>query len=255
MPTIDRNSGKNIIFSLLIIVLTVNFSFAGDWSPWNETYTSKKDYAKWSFSFYLAGAFGGPANDLNGQLRSPGFQDSYNSSANHMLYTLSTISPTSWMLHVDYRVIRELGMGLMFSNSVLGETVLRLRRPGSLERDIGLGSSVKTMALLFTIYLNEYIILGIGPTYNMTDSPSQANRIGLLAHMNIRIPIHENFAVNGIIQYRYVGITNIGPYFLENSDELPSPSVTTSTMVFPESQINYSHVFFGLGMSMYFLRK
>jgi hypothetical protein len=251
----NKKPGKKIIYCILIIAFTINLTIAGEWSLWEEKYTPKKDYAKWCFSFYLAGAFGGPANDLNSKVRNPGFQDSYNSSANVLLSTLSTISPTSWMLHVDYRIIQELGMGLMFSNSVVGETILRLRKPGSLGRDIGLGSSVKTMALLFTIHLNEHIILGIGPTYNMTDSPSNANRLGLLAHLNIRVPIHENFSVDGIMQYRYVGITNIGPYYLEDVDELPPPSVTTSTMVFPESQINYSHLFVGIGISTFFQRK
>ena len=255
MITRNKMSVEKILIIILLIIVTINLSFAGEWSPWNYKEKSAKEYANWSFSFYLAGAFGGPADGLNNRVRSPGSQDTYNSSANVMLSALSTIRPTSWMIHLDYRMIRQLGLGLLYSNSVLGETYLRFRGPGGFERNINPGSSVRTMSLLFTIYLNEYIVLGIGPTYNMTDSPSNANRLGLLAHLNIRIPIHENFSVNGIIQYRYVGITSIGPYSMENANELPPPSVTTTTMVFPETQINYSHVFFGLGMSIYFLRK
>jgi hypothetical protein len=148
-----------------------------------------------------------------------------------------------------------MGMGFLFGNSILLKGPIKIGPLSSTGRMIEIGNSVRTVSLLLTIYLGDYVVLGIAPTYNMTDAPSNNNRIGFLAQMNIRIPLDDRFSVNGIIQYRYVGITEIGPYTLYSADEFPTASITASNNIYPETQINYSHVFVGLGMSLYFVQK
>jgi hypothetical protein len=235
--------------------MMINLSYAGDEQVWNYKEKKEKKLSDWSLSFYLAAAFGGQMLKPPSRLRSPGIQDHYNFSTEYMIYSITTFEPRSWMIQLNYRMIKHMGMGLQVGNSVLAKGPTQI---GPLDESGGMieiGNSVRTLALMLTIYLNDYMVIGFGPTYNMTDAPSNKNRFGFLAQMTIRIPLDERFSVNGIVQYRYVGITEIGPYTLYNADEYPTATVTSPTIIYPESQIDYSHLFVGLGMSLYFAQK
>ena len=89
----------------------------------------------------------------------------------------------------------------------------------------------------------------------MTDTPSNVNKLGLLAHLNIRIPLSDYFAVNGIIQYRYIGGTTLGPYYNEASDDYPSTTITTNAQIFPPTELSYNHLFVGLGIGINFKKR
>jgi hypothetical protein len=241
------------LFAGMLVMITL--SYADDWQLLENKEKSNEEYSEWSFSFYIAAAFGGPAENIGLQMRRPGVQDHYNISSYQMLYAASKFRPQSWMIELDYRMMKRLGIGLLYGYSDLGGSPIKigtLAGPGSV---VGIGNSVKTLSVVLCIYLHDNIVFSLGPTYNMTDSPSGANQIGFLAHLNIKIPLNDRFSINGIIQYRYVGITEIGPYLLENTEELPSVTVTSNTYIFPETLIDYSHVFVGLGMSLYFTQK
>jgi len=256
LKNINVSPGISLIFIITIFLFMVNFSSANDLFPQKNEEKTDKEYSDWSFSFFLAAAFGGPADNIGTQMRRPGIHDSYNNSTEGLIFhSLSNIHPQSWMIQLDYRMIQRVGVGLLYSNSVIDEVSMQLGASASPHNIISFGNSVKTISLLISIYLNDNIVFGLGPTYNMTDSPSSANEIGFLAHLNIRVPLNDRFSVNGILQYRYVGITEIGPFSLETADELPPPTVTSNTFIFPETQINYSHFFIGLGMSIYFVQK
>lgn len=255
MKVVKTNSTLRLISIFVLVFFTINLSSADDLYTWKNGEKPDKKYSDWSFSFYLAAAFSGQIVYPGMRMRTPGIQDQYNFSTAQMLYSVTTFEPKSWMIQVDYRMMKWMGMGFLFGNSILAKGQERIGPIASDGRMIEIGNSVRTLSLLLTIYLGDYVVLGIGPTYNMTDAPSNNNRIGLLAQMNIRIPLDERFSVNGIIQYRYVGITEIGPYTLYSADEFPTASITASNNIYPETQINYSHVFVGLGMSLYFVQK
>jgi hypothetical protein len=246
---------SKMLFMIVTIFFLLSSSYSNDVELWNFTEKKDKEYPEWSFSFYIAAAFGGPADNIGFQMRRPGLQDHYNFSTYQMLYSVSKFRPQSWMIELDYRMMKRLGIGLLYGYSDLGGGPIKigtLAGPGSV---VGIGNSVKTLSLVLCIYLHDNIVFSLGPTYNMTDSPSGANQIGFLAHLNIKIPLNDRFSINGIIQYRYVGITEIGPFLMEDTEELPSATVTSNTYIFPETLIDYSHVFVGLGMSLYFIQK
>jgi len=244
-----------LISILVVILMIINISYAGDEQIWNYKDKKEKKLSDWSLSFYLAAAFGGQIARPTSSMRTPGIQDHYNFSTEYMIYSITTFEPRSWMIQLDYRMMKHLGMGLFFGNSVLAKGPSKIGPLAGSGGIVEIGSSVRTVSLLLTIYLSDYLVLGLGPTYNMTDAPSGKNKFGFLAQMIIRFPLQERFSVNGIVQYRYVGITEIGPYTLYNADEYPNVSVTNATFIYPETQINYSHLFVGLGMSLYFSQK
>ncbi len=255
MNLIKNASIAKLISILVLIFMIINYSYAGDEQVWNYKEKKEKKLSDWSLSFYLAAAFGGQIVRPATPMRSPGVQDHYTFSTQYMLYSLTTFEPRSWMIQLDYRMMKHVGMGLLFGNSVLAKGPTKIGPLADSGGIIVIGRSVRTASLLLTIYLNDYIVFGLGPTYNMTDAPSGKNEVGFLAHMTIRIPLDARFSVNGIVQYRYVGITEIGPYTLYNADEYPTVTVTTPTFIYPETQVNYSHIFVGLGMSLYFAQK
>jgi hypothetical protein len=260
MKEVPMNLIKNIsviklISILVVIFMLINLAYAGDEQVWNYKEKKVKKLSDWSLSFYLAAAFGGQIVRPGTRMRSPGVQDHYNFSTEYMIYSITTFEPRSWMIQLDYRMMKHVGMGILFGNSVLAKGATKIGPLAGSGGIIEIGSSVRTLSLFLTIYVNDYIVLGFGPTYSMTDAPSNKNRFGFLAQMTVRIPLDERFSVNGIIQYRYVGITEIGPYTLYSADEYPTATVTTPNYIYPETQINYSHLFVGLGMSLYFAQK
>ena len=250
-----KNSTLRLISLFVLVLFMINLSDAGELYYGSDREKSSEEYADWSLSFYLVAAFGGPIVNSSYRMKTPGMHDHYNFTTQNMLYTLTNFEPKSWIIQLDYRMMRGMGMGMLIGNSVLAKGTVKIGPLADSGEMIGIGNSVKTISLFLTIYLNDYIVLGLGPTYNMTDSPSGYNQIGFLAQMNIRIPLDERFSVNGIVQYRYVGITEIGPYTLSSADEYPSATITTTKNLHPETQIDYSHVFVGIGMSIYFIQK
>jgi hypothetical protein len=233
----------------------VSFSSAGELFPGSHEKERSEDYSEWIFSFYIAAAFGGPADNIGLQMRRPGLQDHYNFSTYQMLYSVSQLRPHSWMMQLDYRMLKRFGVGLLYGYSDLGRGPIEIGTLAGSAGVISIGNAVKTISVILSIYLHDQIVFSMGPTYNMTDTPSSMNRLGFLAHLNIKVPLSDRFSVNGIIQYRYVGITEIGPYQLEDSEGVPHVDITSNTYVFPETQIDYSHVFVGIGMSLYFVQK
>lgn len=253
-------NNKIMVSAILPVFLAILFmtpdSYADEWrTVWEYEEKKPIELSDWSLSFYLAFSFGGMTINPITRMRSPGIQDHYNFSTEYMLYSITRFEPKSWMVQLDYRMIKWMGLGLSAGNSVLAKGPVQIGPLNGSGNMIRIGNSVKTVSLMLTIYLNDYMILGFGPTYNMTNAPSGSNKVGFLGQLTIRIPLDERFSVNGIVQYRYVGITEIGPYELYNDDDSPAVDITSANYNFPETQIDFSHVFVGIGMSLYFTQK
>ena len=256
MKNIIERPGVLIISIFTILVMMINISFADDLIPQSSEEKINKNQSKWSSSFYLAMTFGGPGDNIESQMRSFGIDHQHFSFSSNSKYSfLSRFRPQSWMIQLDYRMTKLLGMGILYSYSLLRETFGHTEALAAFEGNIGIGNSVKTIAFLLTVNLNENIVLAIGPSYNMTDAPSYKNRMGFLAHLNIRVPLSNSFSISGICQYRHIAGTTIGPYTLENSDDILKPTISTTTQIFPPTEISYSHFFIGLGVGIHFLKK
>jgi len=256
MKSIIESPGVRIIYIFTSLLILINLSFADNLVPKISEIKKYNDQSKWSFSFYMAMAFGEPGQELENQMRVGGFDDTYTSFSNsRSFYHLAKILGKSWMIQVDYRMTEYLGMGFLYSNSLLQENFGHTSSLPALEGIIERRNLVKTISIPLSVYLNEYIVLGIGPSYNMTDSPSDRNKLGLLAFLNIRIPLSDSFSINGIFQYRYIGNTTIGPYYVTSTDDSSTPTVSTSTLILPPTEISYSHIFIGLGFGIHFIQQ
>jgi hypothetical protein len=242
------------IFTLCLMLL--NITFASDLIPQSAKDKLNKKQSKWSLSFYLAVTSGGPVNQVGDQLRISGLNNSpYRFLANGGHTSLSEFRPQSWLVHMNYKLTKILGLGMSYSNTQLQEFSGSTSAMRTFEDRIGLRNQVQTLSLLLSIYLDESVIIGIGPTYNMTDTPSNNNKVGFIAHLNIRFPLSNTLSISGICQYYHFGNTTIGPYTIENSDNTLSTRVSTNTQIFPPTEISYSHLFIGLGVGIHFLTK
>jgi len=232
----------------------LNITIAGDLIPQSPENRINKKQSKWFFSFYLAATSGGPVNQVGDQLRISGLNNSpYRFLAHEGHTSLSEFRPQSWLLYLDYKMTKILGLGLSYSNTHLQEFSEGTSAVRTLEDRIGFRNNVQTLSFLLSIYLDESVVLGIGPTYNMTNTPLNKNQVGFIAHLNIRIPLSHTFSISGICQYYHFGNTTIGPYLNEDFDNAPSSRVTTNIQIFPPTEISYSHLFIGFGVGIHFL--
>ncbi len=253
MKNLMKSPGVSIISIFILLLIMINISFAGDLYPRGLEEKRYDKQSKWSFSLYAAMTVGGLGDQYNKQMRFIGFTDPYRSfSGNNKYAFLSEIRPTSWMFQVNYRMTKVLGIGLLYSNSLLGKATGHNEAFAGFDGIMSSSIRVTTISILLSIHLNDYIVFGIGPTFNMTDTPSNTNKLGLLAHLNIRYPVSNYFSVSGIFQYRYIGGTTLGPYYKENSDDILSTKVTTNAQIFPPTELSYNHLFIGLGIGINF---
>lgn len=255
MNNIFDKPGVKILSIIITLLIIVNLSIAGDLYPRNSVDKKFEIQSKWSISIYAALAFGDPGVNFRNTSMYSGSNDPYMNFYGGRIYNMvSGFRPQAWMIQIDRRISKYFGTGFIASYSLLRKANGQSISFVGLDDIPGRKYSVTTMSLLFTIYLTDFIVLGFGPSYNMTNAPANGNKIGLLAHLNVRIPLNENFSINGICQYRYMGSSTIGPFAYQNTDETLTPTLTTNTEVFPATELNYSHFFFGIGMGLNFDR-
>ena len=219
--------------------------------------------SKLSLSFYLATAVGGPSKQIENVMRTSGFNDRssaswFGSGKNH---PHSRFSGIPWTIETQYRLNKSVSVGFQISHSILQETLGYANPQGGLGEFLFLNYSSMSYSSIISFHFNEYIIFGIGPSFNTlkanefsmpTDiKPVEEDKIGMLIHLNLRIHISSLFSGNLIFQYRYVGSTNIGPIVKENTIGIATPTPSTVTITFPETEINYNHLFIGLGLGVH----
>jgi hypothetical protein len=237
--------GITLIFSCLVLFIFIDLSYGGDLGKYG---TKKKKNTEWSFSFYGAMVKGGKVD--GGKNTSRTFGPSTHLSGTRRIDFLTNIKPTAWMIEIDYRMSENLGLGILYSYSDLGKTGNSSNLIRTTDGTIISRLQVSTVAALLIIHINEYIIFGIGPTLNIINAPPGTSKVGLLGHLNIRIPVSPQFAFSGIIQYRYVGGALIGSYNSEYNESGMENNLATNVPIYPPTEIRYSHLFLGLGISI-----
>ena len=223
--------------------------------------------SKLSLSFYLATTVGGPSKQIENAMRTSGFNDdSWWSSGKN--YPFSRFNGIPWMIETQYRLNKSVSVGFQISNSILWETLGYANPQVGFGEYLSLNYSTMSYSPIVSFHFNEYIILGIGPSFNTLKANEfssshiqyfdendiklvDENKIGMLAHLNLRIHISSLFSGNLIFQYRYIGSTNIGPIVKENTIGITTPTPSTVTITFPETEINYNHLFIGLGLGVH----
>ena len=109
-----KNSTLRLISLFVLVLFMINLSDAGELYYGSDREKSSEEYTDWSLSFYLAAAFGGPIVNSSFRMKTPGMHDHYNFTTQNMLYTLTNFEPKSWIIQLDYRMMRWMGMGILF---------------------------------------------------------------------------------------------------------------------------------------------
>jgi hypothetical protein len=235
------------MISIGVIMLLISGSLAGELYPGSMGGKTGGNQAKWSFSLYGAMAYAGQFENRNNVFRNYGPSTTLSGNSSSFL---SKIRPSSWMIEVDYRLTNLIGAAFLFSNTDLGE-VNQYANALTGHESIYYGNlRIHMFSVLLLFHLHDQIILGVGPLYNLTGTPSADNQLGALAHLNIRIPVAAHFAINGIAQYRYLGGSAIGPYYSENSENRVEAEVATNSQIYPPNELKYSHLFIGVGITI-----
>jgi hypothetical protein len=220
--------------------------------------------SKISLTFYLATTFGGPQTAIEKQMRISGFDvASYGLfSRERITHPHSRYNGLPWMIDANYRFTPLLSGSIQMSNSLLRETIGYANPQGGIGEHLFLNYSVKSYATVISFYLEDYFIVGFGPTYNtvisyqdyhgqQTDTIEET-KIGLMAQVILKLQLGRVFSLNLIGQYRFIGSSTIGPFVREKTIGWAAPNPTTYTITFPETKISYNHGFVGLGLGMHF---
>jgi hypothetical protein len=253
----------NMSISMFFKIVLITF-----WLLPNSIYPQELDndkfdnYSKWIFSFYGAGIAGGPSKQIENVMRTSGFGDQspgfFGSGTD---YPETRIWSLPWMLDIHYRKTKLISIGIQISNSILRETIGYANPQGGLGQYLSLHYSTKTYAPIISFYLKEYMILGLGPSLNTLGlyeedlgkeiNHVKKNNIGLLTYINLRIHLFSIFSGNLIFQYRYTGNIKIGPFEKEDTIGISTPTPSIVIITFPETEINYSHFFIGIGIGIH----
>jgi hypothetical protein len=250
---------KRYISAILIktVLITVCFFF-------NLVYGQSLDsdnfdnQPKWRVSFYAAAAFGGPSNQIENAMRASGLNDeSYNwFSGEKISYPHSEATGIPWMIETEYRMNKLFSLGFQISNSVIQETVGFARPQGGFGNFLRLNYSAQMYALVISFYLDEHFTFGLGPSFNTlklnATTNVKKNKLGLEAFLNWEFSLFSFASGNLIFQYRYTGGMNIGPFVMENTVGIATPTPSTVTITFPLTEVDYSHWLIGFGTSFHF---
>jgi hypothetical protein len=234
----------------------------------NRLYSQDQDQedsdiqSRWSIGLYFVGTSGGPCEDIEFKMREVGFDDRWSGWFRVIKdHPFSESRALAWMIKAEYKMRNWISIGFLsskWSMKTQGYTNL-------LSEHIILGYSNMTYAPIISFYLFDYLNFGIGPSLNYISCSEieygangeekilvEEKNIGILTHVNIKIYMTESASFNLIFQYHFTGSTNIGPIVKEKIIGSGTPNPTTYTLTFPETTINFSHFFYGIGMGFHF---
>lgn len=249
---------------VLNIALTISILIAvypGSMLALDANHDSNQKLRRWSVSVYLGSASSGPAKEWEKAMMAHGF----NQTCVIDWFPFGGISQTTypfsetgiaryrlpWMLNVHYSLNPLLGVGLVYSNTKIGDTAGYKETTGRFDVEY----SVNTFSPVVSVQAMGFQF-GIGPAFYMTNSigkrlstgeifgEKKTRKIGLLIDFGLAIPSSKSRLFFEIkIQYRAIGKVEVGPYEIETTEDL---------VIFPASNINYNHWFLGAGLGIRF---
>ncbi|MFC2164024.1 hypothetical protein ACFLT2_03380 [Acidobacteriota bacterium] len=256
---------KALIIALTITILIVVYPasiLALDAD--NDSYQKRRRYPKqrrWSVSVYLGSASSGPAEDLEKAMIAAGldhrfvwywagagpfYSDPYPSSS-----TKTTLYRLPWMIRIHYLVKPPFGVGLVYSNTEIGDTAGYNEKTSRFDVEYSVNTispvvSVQAIGFQFGVGPALYMANSIGKRLSLEESlgEKKTSKIGFLIDFGFAIPTGKTrFFVEFKAQFRAVEQVKVGPYEIK---------VDNDFFIFPETKVNYNHWFIGGGIGVRF---
>lgn len=214
--------------------------------PKDELTTSRsihrqKKKRRWSASAFLGITNSNVGSDIESALKDNAFEV-------NRFGEITKEASSSTIFALNYRLNQLLGVGLMYSQIDLGETVAWQ----ALGQFSGLGSPIKSSAKMtaFLFSVNQsFFNAGIGPAIYLTNSETverenKTTKLGAVAQVGLQMP-HPYWPVfiEFKIQYRMVGSVEIGPFEFEAGNQV---------LTFPKTKVGFNHTFIAVGIGFKF---
>jgi len=246
-----RNPNSRIKFIPTLVLVLIFFFSTDNLFSWDMDVYAYKKKSKWSISLLLGMAAGSPSNSMGVQIGNPGFDNSNITLASVMNSTpRSKFNRQPLLIELKYRTSRLISLGIQYSNSSLRKISGYNSLQTSSNNEIDIRPLASVFAMLVSFNLSENIILGFGPTYNIISSPVKELRMGFLAHLELNVPLDRQLSGKLICQYRYIGNMSAGPFVGEGTSSSLTSNTSTMPVLFPETNISYSHLFIGIGVGI-----
>jgi opacity protein-like surface antigen len=202
---------------------------------------------RFSLSFYVGAAKGGPNGEIESAMRANGFD----ASTACWLFCSGTLAhPKSYapeadggMIVAKYRLRHRFAIQLVYGDNGTGQVIGAAGSWSTLIVDHG----VTTVASIVS-FEEGPLQLGLGPALyrvRVSDDPggnravASTTRLGLLADAGVQLPWNSRFFVDLRAQYRLVGSTSFGPVETGLFDETSFPGMTVS--------FNHAYIAIGFG--------
>jgi len=208
----------------------------------------QKKKRRWSASAFLGITNSNVGSDIESALKDNAFEV-------NRFGGITKEASSSTIFALNYRLNQLLGVGLMYSQIDLGETVAWQ----ALGQFSGLGSPIKSSAKMtaFLFSVNQsFFNAGIGPAIYLTNSETvegirsikqrenKTTKLGAVAQVGLQMP-HPYWPVfiEFKIQYRMVGSVEIGPFEFEAGNQV---------LTFPKTKVGFNHTFIAVGIGFKF---
>lgn len=201
----------------------------------------QKKKRRWSASAFLGITNSNVGSDIESALKDNAFEV-------NRFGEITKEASSSTIFALNYRLNQLLGVGLMYSQIDLGETVAWQ----ALGQFSGLGSPIKSSAKMtaFLFSVNQsFFNAGIGPAIYLTNSETverenKTTKLGAVAQVGLQMP-HPYWPVfiEFKIQYRMVGSVEIGPFEFEAGNQV---------LTFPKTKVGFNHTFIAVGIGFKF---
>jgi hypothetical protein len=214
----------------------------------------------WSVEFALGGSPGGPLDDIERAMQSAGFDDPYDlwwfgeEDLLHYPFT-SSDHGVAWGA-ARRRLDRELwsvgiGVGLTRFGTAHGHRTVE----GTFDSDYWVVGSVEmtTFAPMVWYQALPALRLGFGPGLNRVETSTATSysgeeteewKAGLVVEAAVTAPARSRFYFLLFLQYRWMQDGTLGP--------LQETASNGEEVFFPETDINLSHGFIGVGLGIRF---
>lgn len=222
---------------------------AGERDTVNVAEQKKRGY---KICFVIGGNDGPTSDQIEQIMKKTGFQSvSADFIFGSTTYPFSEMNGIPWMVSVEIPIPQPFVSKVMMSNSLLKHSK---GSSGMLGASLDFEYSVLTLAPTIQYYfINNILFCGIGPSFNIisfdeSGRKSELQSYGAVTDLGINITLSRSFLVTLTAQYRFVGKMNIGPYQSSYTTGIATANPVTTTLTFPQSEISFSHIFFGVGI-------
>lgn len=222
---------------------------------------SNQKLRRWAVSAYLGSASSGPAEDLEKAMIAHGFNQTFevdwfpfggiSQTTYPRSHTRTAMYRLPWMLRIHYLLKPPFGVGLVYSNTEIGNTAGYNEKTGRFDVEYSVNTfspvvSVQVIGFQFGVGPALYMANSIGKRLSLGESlgEKKTRKIGLLIDFGLAIPPDKTrFFFEIKIQYRAVGQVKVGPYEIITTEDFT---------IFPTTKVNYNHWFLGAGMGIRF---